>query len=160
MPRTMSRIATIFAASAAAICFAPQLSAQSVTLDPGLYDYSHVVSMGGRALPADTYEYCVREGRNSRTLDELVASLAGDGECTVSNVNMTGSTGRADLTCTDTDLGMDISGTLEAEYGSDFYDVISRAKMGPLPVRVDTKVRRRGDCPANWNNPDNVSDDW
>lgn len=155
----MRRFTSVLALSAAAFSLPCLANAQTVTLDPGLYDYSHVVSVGGQALPADAYEYCVREGRNSRTLDELVDSLAGDGECTVSNLNMTASTGRADLTCTDTDLG-NVSGTLEAEYGPDFYDVDARAKLGPLPVHVKTEVRRRGDCPANWTNPDNISEDW
>jgi hypothetical protein len=113
--------------------------------------------IGGRGMPADKYEYCVREGQNSKTLDELVESLAGDGECTVSNVNMTSSTGRADIVCTGTDLG-DVSGTMEAEYGADFYTVDTRADLGPLSVHVKTKVRRRGDCPADWNNPDGVSE--
>ena len=155
----MSRLITLlsFGVGVAAM---PQIAvASSVTLDPGLYDYSHVVMMGGSALPADEYEYCVEDGQNSKTLDELVASLAGDGECTVSNVNMTSSTGRADVACTDTELGMDISGTLEAEYTSSSYDVDTRADIGPIQLLVKTKVRRRGECPVDWDNPDNVSPD-
>lgn len=156
----MTRILSFLSFSLLASALPQIASAQSVTLDPGLYDYSHVVMVGGLAMPADEYEYCVEDGKNSKTIDELVASLAGDGECTVSNLNMTASTGSADVACTDTELGMDISGTLSAEYGSDFYDVDTRAALGPIQVLVKTKVRRRGECPADWNNPDDVSDDW
>jgi len=156
----MTRLIPVLTFGCAALSFPHIVSAQSVTLDPGLYDYSHVVVIGGGAMPADEYEYCVKEGKNSKTLDELVASLAGDGECTVSNVNMTASTGRADVTCTGTDFGLNISGTMEAEYGSNFYTVDTRADLGPLEVLVKTNVRRRSDCPADWGNPDDVSDDW
>ncbi len=153
----MTKFIPVLTLTVAASCLSSLAAAQSVTLDPGLYDYSHTLMIGGRGMPADKYEYCVREGQNSKTLDELVESLAGDGECTVSNVNMTSSTGRADILCTGTDLG-DVSGTMEAEYGADFYTVDTRADLGPLPVHVKTKVRRRGDCPADWNNPDGVSE--
>jgi len=54
---------------------------------------------------------------------------------------------------------MDISGTLEAEYTSSSYDVDTRADIGPIQLLVKTKVRRRGECPIDWNNPDNVSPD-
>ncbi len=153
----MTRFLPVLGLSLTALALPQLAAAQTVTLAPGLYDYAHVVSIGGMALPADESEYCIAEGDNSKTLDELVASLAGDGECTVSNVNMTGSTGRADLSCTDTDLGMDISGTLTADYGPDFYNVDTRASLGPMQVLVRTEVRRRGECPANWGNPDDIT---
>lgn len=154
----MTRLSLLLPLGFAALALPQMASANSVTLDPGLYDYSHTISMGGRALPADEYEYCVQEGKNTKTLDELVASLAGDGECTVSNVNMTSSTGRADISCTDTDLGMDVDGTLNATYGADFYDVDTTANLGPIQVLVKTTVRRRGECPADWDNPDGVTE--
>jgi len=131
--------------------------AQTVSLKPGLYDYSHVFNLGGQDVSADEYEYCLREGENSKTLDELVESLSSGGECKLSNVSMTRSTGRADIACTDTGLGMDIRGTIEAEFGSDFYDVNAFAAFGPLQLVVKSKVRRRGECPVNWKNPDDVS---
>lgn len=155
----MTRLFSLLSIGLTATLLPQFAAANSVTLDPGLYDLSHVVMMAGRALPADEYEYCVEDGDNSRTLEELLDSLAGDGECRVSNVNMTDSKGRADVTCTGTDLGVDISGTLEAQYGSDFYDIDTRAGLGPIQIHVKTKVRRRGKCPANWDNPDNVSVD-
>ena len=153
MTRLICLVSFGFAAAAL-----PQLAAaQSVTLAPGLYDYSHVITMLGNETPADTYEYCVEDGENSKTLDELVAGLSDGGQCTVSNVNMTSTTGRADIVCTETGLGMDVSGTLEATYGPDFYDVYTTAKLGPIGgIKVKTKVRRRGDCPEGWDNPDNV----
>lgn len=157
----MTRLTYVLSLGLVAVLAMPQMAiAQSVSLEPGLYDYSHVVNLGGLQMPADEYEYCVVEGENSKTIEELVAGLAGEGQCTVSNVSMTASTGRADITCTETGLGMDISGTLEAVYGADFYNVDSRADIGPMgQVHVKTKVRRRGVCPVGWDNPDNVSVD-
>ena len=160
MTRLISMLSLPISLGLAAAAMPQIAAAQSVTLDPGLYDYSHVVTIMGRATPADSYEYCLVEGQNSKTLDELVAGLADGGQCTVSNVNMTASTGRADVTCTNTGLGMDVSGTLDATYTSSSYDVDTTAKIGPIGnIQVKTKVRRRGECPEGWNNPDDVSPD-
>ena len=145
----MNRLIYALTLGLTAVSMSQFAAAQSVTLEPGLYDYSNIFSTGDLVLATDESEYCIKDGENSKTLDELVASLAGDGNCTVSNVSMTDSTGRANLVCTGTDLGVDIAGTLDAKFGSDFYDVDTRAKLGPLDVLVKTKVRRRGDCPAD-----------
>jgi len=145
----MTRLIPLLALGVTAMVLPQLAAAQSVTLDPGLYDYSHVVSMGGNDLPADESEYCVIDGENSKTLGELIDSLAQGGDCSISNVNMTESTGRADMACTNTEMGMDITGTLEAEYGSDWYDVDTTAQIGPMQVSIRTEVRRRGECPAN-----------
>lgn len=153
----MTRLICLLSFGLAAAALPQLAAAQSVTLEPGLYDFSHVVTMMGTAAPADTYEYCVVEGENSKTLDELIEGLSDGGQCSVSNVNMTASTGRADVTCTNTGLGMDVSGTLDAKYGPDFYDIDTKAKLGPIGgIRVTTKVKRRGMCPEGWDNPDNV----
>lgn len=154
----MTRMIYCLGFGLAAVALPHMVSAQSVTLDPGFYDYSHTFILGGREISSDQNEYCLREGENSRTLDELVASLSESGECSISNVSMTSSTGSADVVCTDTGLGMDISGRLEAEFGSDFYNVDTRAALGQfIPIHVKTKIRRRGACPEGSENLDDVS---
>ena len=116
--------------------------------------------MAGGELPGQSYEYCLREGENSKTLDELVATLSDGAECSVTNVSMTSTTGRADVSCSDTGLGMDISGRIEAKFGPDFYDVDTQAKLGQfIPIQVKTKVRRRGACPVKSDTPNDVSGD-
>ena len=141
--------------TALALCSLPcSAMAQSVTLDPGLYDYAHVLNLGGRDMAADEFQYCVREGENSRSLDELVESLSNGGQCKLSNIYMTNSTGRADVTCTNTGLGLDIQGVLDARFGPDFYNVDAVAAVGPIQITLKSKILRRGDCPADWKNPD------
>lgn len=144
-----------------AVCVLPQMAnAQTLTLDPGLYDYSHSFTVAGGELPGQSYEYCLREGENSKTLDELVATLSDGAECSVTNVSMTSTTGRADVSCSDTGLGMDISGRIDAKFGPDFYDVDTQAKLGQfIPMQVKTKVRRRGACPIKSDTPNDVSGD-
>ena len=132
-------------------------SAQTVSLDPGLYEYSHVLNVGGQDMGAEDLKYCVREGENTKSLDELVERLSGGGQCKLTNVSMTNSTGSADIICTETDLGFDINGKLDAKFGSDFYDVDTTTALGPLKVILKSKVRRAGDCPVSWKNPDEVS---
>ena len=129
----------------------PQLAAaQTLTIDPGLYDVSTNVYVGAGELTADETVYCVVEGENSKSFDDLVAGIAGDGQCLFSDVSMTGTTGTANFACTDTALGFDVSGTMEAKYGSDFYDIDTRAVIPIMgEVLVKTKVRRRGECPVN-----------
>jgi len=132
---------------------------QTVTVDPGLYDFTHVMRVNGQTASNDDYEYCITEGRNSKTIDEIVADIVEGGQCTARNVVVTQSTGRADVSCIDPDFGLQINGRMEADYGSDFYNVNTTASINGMPVTVKTTVKRRGACPAGWNNPDGVSAD-
>ena len=104
-------------------------------------------------MPPEIYQYCVRPNENSRELHELVEVMS-RGECELSNISMTRSTSRADISCTDTGLGLDIRGTFDANFGADFYDVDTAAALGPLNLNIKSKVRRGGECPVNWKNPD------
>lgn len=135
-------------------------TAQSVTLDPGLYDFTHNVTMNGQPVRAKDYEYCIRDGQNSKTMNELVGDMVEDGSCAVSDASITDSTGRANFSCTDPDFGLKITGSVTADYGTSFYNAFATADMGPMGnLSVKTKVRRRSECPAGWNNPDDVSPD-
>jgi hypothetical protein len=49
---------------------------------------------------------------------------------------------------------LDIRGTFDANFGADFYDVDTAAALGPLNLNIKSKVRRGGECPVNWKNPD------
>jgi len=130
--------------------FLPQtVFAQNVTLDPGLYSYTNIINIAGSDMPDDKGEYCVKAGESSRTLDEILESLAGGAKCTLSNVSMTATNGQANLYCRDTSLGMDISGVLKAEFSSISYDVDTNGIIGGfLPLRTQTKIRRIGACRA------------
>jgi len=142
-----------------ALPFTSAAQSRTVTLDPGLYDYSHVVSVNGQVTHMDDYEYCLVEGRNSKTMDEIVADIIEGGQCTASGVVMTMSTGRANVSCIDPDYGIRSQGQMEANYGPDFYNVDTEGRINGMPINVKTRVKRRSACPAGWNNPDNVSPD-
>ena len=150
----MTRLISLLGIAFAAGALPHSALAQNVTLDPGLYDYSHVLNLGGQDMAADEFQYCIRDGENSRTLDELVESLSNGGQCKLSNISMTNSTGRADISCTDTGLGLDVQGVLDAKFGPDFYDVDAIAALGPIQITFKSKIQRRGECPADWKNLD------
>jgi len=95
----------------------------------------------------------------SKTLDEIIASLVEGGQCRASGVVMTQSTGRANVSCIDQDFGLRINGQLEADYGTDFYNVNTVASINGMPVTLKSKVKRRGECPVGWDNSDDVSPD-
>ena len=143
----------------AASSFPNMAIAQTVSLDPGLYQYSHILNMGGQDMGVEELKYCVREGENSKSLDELVERLSDGGQCQLSNVSMTNSAGSADIMCTGTSLGFEINGRLDAKFGSDFYDIDTTTALGPLKIILKSKVRRSGDCPENWKNPDDETAD-
>jgi len=146
----MTRLLPLLGLGLTAFVMPHMAAAQSVTLDPGLYDISTKITMGGNEISADESEYCILEGENSKTFDELAAAIPGEGQCTMSNVSMTESTGTANFACTDTDMGFDVSGTMDAKFGSNFYDIDTVAEI-PIMGRVfvKTKVLRRGECPAD-----------
>lgn len=132
----------------------------AVTLDPGLYDFTTNIYVNSQLQKTDKYEYCIIEGKNSKTLDEIVSDLVQGGNCSARNVTLTGSTGSADISCTDPDFGLKINGRVQADYGPDFYNANATANInGAGNMSVKTKVRRRSDCPVGWDNPDGVSAD-
>lgn len=132
----------------------------AVELDPGLYDFTHNIYVNSQLQGSEDYEYCIIEGKNKKTLEELVADLVEGGNCTASNVTLTQSTGSANISCTDPDFGLKINGQFEADYGTTFYNVTANANInGAGNMSVKTKVRRRSACPVGWDNPDGVSAD-
>lgn len=146
----MTRLLPILAFGVTAFVLPPLAAAQSVTLDPGLYDVSTNFILGGSEISADESEYCVLAGENTKTFEELEAEIAGSADCTFSNISMTGAIGHADFVCLDTEMGFDVSGKMEATYGPDFFNVDTTAAipiMGEILAR--TKIRRRGECPLN-----------
>ncbi len=154
----MTRLLYLLGMSLAVIALPVTASAQNVTLEPGLYNFTNSFSLGGREMPANAQTYCVLNGENTITLEELVANLSEGGHCSLSNVTMTSSTGRADLTCTDTGLGLDVTGTLDAKFGPDFYDVETQATLGQIiQLQANTSVRRQGDCPEKADAPDDLN---
>lgn len=132
---------------------------RTVTLEPGLYDFTHKMTVNGQTRRMEDYEYCIREGRNSKSFDEIVAEIMDGGQCTASSLMITQSTGSARVSCTDPDFGITYTGDMEAEYGADYYNVDATARVNGMPITVKTRVKRRSACPAGWNNPDNVSAD-
>lgn len=150
-----------FFAFGAAITLPLTAAAQSrtITLDPGLYDFTHVVHVNGQRQKVDDYEYCIEDGRNSKTIDEIAAELIEDGQCTLSNVVVTQSMGRADLSCIEPNFGMPLNGQMEADYGVDYYIINASSNINGVPITVKTSVNRRSECPIGWDNPDDVSAD-
>ncbi len=136
------------AASLPQIAAAADLS-QRFSVEPGLYETSTTVFMAGQTVMADASEDCVREGENSKTLEELVEDIRREGNCTLSNISTTDSAGYADFVCRPAGLGFEATGTMEAEYGSDYLTVIGDGTMGFLgAIQIETKAKRIGECPA------------
>ena len=126
-----------------------QARQQAITIAPGLYEINNQVTMSGFPMPAEAAQECIREGENSKTLDEIAASI-GDGQCALSNVAMTQSTGRADFLCTPEGLGFEVNGTVEAEFGVDFLNLTGNGTLGPMgPASVKIEMTRIGDCPID-----------
>lgn len=143
----MTRFISLLSLSLIALALPQIAAAQSVTLDPGLYDTSVSFIAGGALMTSDESEYCVKDGENSKTFDELVAEVSGEGQCTISNVSMTRSTGTADFACTETSIGFDVAGSMEANFGPDFYNLDARSEVPFMgEILVKTKIRRRGEC--------------
>ena len=145
----MTRFLPLISLGLTVMMFPQIATAQSVTLDPGLYDVSTNIMMDGTEVFSDETGYCILEGENTKTVEELEAGISGHGDCEMRNVEMTGGIGHADFICTDTDIGFDISGTMEATYGSDFFNVDTNAAIPILgKILAQTKIRRSGNCAA------------
>jgi hypothetical protein len=149
-----------------ALTFVPTVTASNnsesrVEIDPGLYQYNHVVKIGPQVLHTDDYQYCIFEDNNSRTLSELLDSLSGEGECTVSNVSFGGGKGSADVSCDNTELGFPVTGTLTANYTRTQYDVtaVAQSPMGGPQITVLSDVKRLKACPPDWTPPEGISPD-
>lgn len=147
------------------ICLASLTVAQSavaedkVEIDPGLYQYNHIVKIGPQQIHAEDYQYCIFEGDNSRTLSQLVEALVSEGSCDVSNISFGGGKASADVSCSNTGLGFPLSGNLSANYAATQYDVkaVAQSPMGGPPITVTTDVKRIKACPADWTPPEGIS---
>lgn len=132
-----------------------------VELEPGLYAFKTIVDIGQQNVHQEQYEYCIYEGNNSRTFDELADEISGEGDCDVSNVRFGAGKGTASVMCPDTDLGFPIMGELDGYYTSTTYGATTVAKspMGGPNITVTTTVKRLMDCPEGWKPPEAYSDE-
>lgn len=129
---------------------AAQDTSQTFTVTPGLYEMSTSVIMSGQSMIEDVSQDCVREGENSKTLDELVEEVSTAGNCTLSNIAATQSTASADFICKPEGLPFEATGTMEIEHGPEFLDMVADGTMGFLgPVQFKTDARRIGECPVD-----------
>ena len=147
----MMRLISLLSLGIAAAALPQMAAAQSATLQPGLYDVSKkVVMTGGRVTTDKVTEDCIRAGDNVKTLDGLLLDFTKrKNECTLGNVQETGSTLRANFTCKPLPSGGKVGGTIEAEYGADRLNYVIDSKFGPIAsVTVTKGFRRTGECLA------------
>lgn len=132
-----------------------------VELDPGLYAFKTVVSMGQQEMHQEEYEYCIYEGNNSRSFDELVNEISGEGDCELSNVSFGAGKGTATIMCPNTDLGFPLTGQMDGYYTRTTYGATTVAKspIGGPDITVKTTVNRLQDCPEGWVPPEGYSDE-
>ena len=134
---------------------------EKVEVNPGLYAYTTTVDVGPQNVVNDSYEYCIFEGNNSRSFDELMTDWLGDTNCDVTNSSFGGGKGSATVSCANTDLGVPINGTIEGYYSRTSYGGVTKAKspMGGMEITVKTTAKRMSDCPAGWTPPEGYSDE-
>ena len=147
----MTRLIPLLGFGLAAACLPQFAAAQSATLNPGLYELSEkVVRTGGQVGKDAVTEACILAGDNNKTLEGLLLDFTKrEDECTLSNVEHTASTMRSNFTCPPLSTGGDVGGTIEAEYGTDFFNHTLNAKFGPIvTVKITKELRRKGECPA------------
>lgn len=126
---------------------AEETSAQSVVLDPGLYDVSVVVTMGGNVLADVDVEDCIREGEGEgqRTLEDMISVFTDNEACPTSNSVWTASTVQADFKCGGS------TGTIKAEFGADFLKTKINQTLNPgVEMQAKADMRRKSECPADW----------
>ena len=133
----------------------PQIAAaQSAKLTPGLYDISADVTFAGQPFAAEETEICIRDDESNKTMEELLTDLSKDVSCPVNDAVWTASTVRADYQCPPDRTGNAIGGTIEAEFGADFLNHTVTGVFNPqMKMMAITKMRRKGDCPADWVDP-------
>jgi len=134
----------------------PQIAAaQSAKLDPGLYDIIADVTFAGQPFGGHETEICIRDDETNKTMEELLTDYSKDVVCPVNDAVWTASTVRAEYQCPPDRTGIAIDGTIEAEYGADFFNHTITGVLGPeMKMVAITKMNRKGDCPEGWVDPD------
>jgi len=135
-------------------------AADEVDLEPGLYMFKSIVDIGQQVVHAEEYEYCILEENSTRTVDELIEEIAGDGDCEVNDVNFGGGEGTATIMCPNTELGFPLTGRVEGYYTSTTYGAttIATSPVEGADVTVTTTATRLMDCPEGWEPPEGYSD--
>jgi len=126
-----------------------------VQLEPGFYDITEETTLLGFSQGANNSQYCIEAGKNRWGLQGLFAQNNLDGKCTLSNVQMTSSSGSADTSCHIEEIGLTVTAKIEANYTPSSFDGVMTTNIPNMPASV-TKVsaNRSGECPAGWVNPE------
>jgi len=149
MVNKMTRLAFLLGLGLLTASLPQMTTAQSATLEPGLYDVSNKVVMTGRVVRDEVVEDCIRAGENDKTLQSLLLDFTKKDECGLNNVEQTASTMRADFTCPPLQTGGDVGGTIEAKYASDSLIYTLDWRFGPISrVTVNKDLRRKAECPV------------
>ena len=144
----MTRLISFLGFGIAAAALPQMAAAQSVTLDPGLYEVSEKVVMTFRPEKNKVEDVCISAGQNIKTLEGLIEAFTKrKDECQPRDIQQTGSTLRANFTCPSLPSGGDVGGTVEAEYGTNRLNYTIDIRFGPVSrVTVTTNMRRTGEC--------------
>jgi len=150
--------AIVYLAIASGVAISASANDTPIELDPGLYLYETNVYMSGKlAFSEEPYEYCLTPDLATTSLNELAAKVTEDGNCQISNQQITGNRGSADLICDIEDFGMTMEGRLEGEFTKTSYEANATATSLIGPITAKTTAVRKGDCPEGWTPPPGIS---
>ncbi|MEL6530057.1 MAG: DUF3617 family protein [Pseudomonadota bacterium] len=128
----------------ATVCVAAS-SSQTIELTPGQWRVDHTLSApDGSAIHTDQSNFCLSQEDSSLTFDQILDEL-NFAQCRTSNLTITASSGRADVTCIYPDAGdMRLTGTMEATYSKEAYRI--EARINETGTEYLGVGRRVGDC--------------
>jgi len=125
-----------------------------IEIQPGLYDYTETTSLAGFPQGTDKFKYCIKDGENRWDLMGLFAQNDLDGKCTLSNVQMTSSSGSADTSCRIEEIGLTVTAKIDANFTKTSFDAVMTTNFPNMPASVSKiTASRSGVCPADWVNP-------
>ncbi len=147
----MNPTTTIRALLLAVALAVPALSTAGDTpnITPGLWEYSHTVTMeGGPEMPPqhETEQECVTAA-DLQNADAMIDAPEG---CTLDHVDMRSDGAEFTMTCTDPESGGNFVTEAQMRFMGDRSESVMHSTvdtpMGTMKVRVEIEGRRIGDC--------------
>jgi len=83
-----------------AVCASPAMADRVIRVEPGLWEYTHTLSIPGLLTPsAKPKTECIKPGDAKRQLSDLLGELSGEAGCTITNLKSSLNMVKFDLSC-------------------------------------------------------------